>query len=217
MSINIEKFEQIKSHCQKTNANLIAVTKTQSIASILELYHLGQKIMGENKAQELCKKYEELPKDIQWHFIGHLQSNKVEDIIDKVILIHSVDSLKLLQTIDREASKIGKTMNILLQVHIAQEEHKYGFSKEEILEFFSSKTYEQFPHVAIKGLMGMATQTEDMDEIRNEFKTLYQIKQTIETEHAFSLKEISMGMSGDYSIALEEGSTMIRVGSLLFK
>lgn len=216
MSINTTNLEQINKICISKNIEFVAVTKTKSIETLIELYNLGIRNMGENKAQELCDKFSKLPSDIHWHFIGHLQSNKVVEIIDKVSLIHSVDSLKLLNTIQKEAYKINKSIDILIQVHIAQEENKFGFSLESAFEFFKSYQPSEFPNINIKGLMGMATFTENTELIRSEFKTLFNLKMRIVSELKFNLKHLSMGMSGDYLIAIEEGSTMIRVGSYIF-
>jgi pyridoxal phosphate enzyme (YggS family) len=202
-----------------TNVTLIAVSKTQPNSKIQEAYDAGQRIFGENKVQELVPKFEALPKDIQWHLIGHLQSNKVKYIAPFVHLIHSIDSFKLLQEVDKQASKIDRRLNCLLQVHIAQEETKFGFSENEIIDLLQSKAFESLKNIQIEGLMGMATFTENTDQVRSEFKslkTLFEKLRSMTLPSQFELKNLSMGMSGDYKIAIEQGSTMIRVGTALF-
>jgi pyridoxal phosphate enzyme (YggS family) len=201
------------------NVTLIAVSKTQPNSKILEAYDGGQRIFGENKVQELVAKFEALPKDIEWHLIGHLQSNKVKYIAPFVHLIHSIDSFKLLQEVDKQASKIDRQVNCLLQVHIAQEETKFGFSENEIVDLLQSNAFEQLKNIQIQGLMGMATFTDNVDQVRSEFKTLktlFEKLKSMKLPAQFNLKDLSMGMSGDYKIAIEEGSTMIRVGTALF-
>lgn len=192
---------------------LIAVTKTKAVDVIQEAYHAGQRDFGENRVQELVPKYEALPKDIRWHLIGHLQSNKVKYIAPFVHLIHSVDSEKLLQEIDKQAARCNRTISVLLQIFIAQEETKFGFSFEEAAELLARK--EQFPHVIIAGMMGMATNTDDPDMVREEFRSLQDF--FVQHSNQFPAPGIlSMGMSSDWKIAVEEGSTMIRVGSSIF-
>lgn len=198
---------------------LIAVSKTKPTSAILEAYQAGQRIFGENKVQEMCSKYEDLPKDIEWHLIGHLQSNKVKFIAPFVSLIHAVDSLKLLQEINKEAAKNKRIIDCLLQIHIAEEESKFGLSFDEASDLLRDDSICEMQHVRIVGLMGMATFTEDQEQIRDEFRTLYNCFHIIKSHHfTFNpdFKEISMGMSGDYQIAVEEGSTMVRVGSAIF-
>jgi pyridoxal phosphate enzyme (YggS family) len=203
------------------DAALIAVSKTKPIEDIKVVYLQGQRIFAENKVQEMCEKYEQLPKDIQWHLIGHLQTNKVKYIIPFVHTIQSVDSLKLLQEIQKEAKKIFRRINILLQFHIATEETKFGLSlpeAQDILEGLQSNP-ELYDCINICGVMGMASFTDDAAQVRKEFaslKNMFIILKNTYFPFTSSFKEISMGMSGDYQIALEEGSTMIRVGSLLF-
>ena len=212
---NITKFSQNL----PPGAKLIAVSKTKPVEKILEAYHAGQRDFGENKVQELVSKYEEMPKDILWHMIGHLQSNKVKFIAPFVSLIHSVDSMKLLEEINRQGAKANRIIPCLLQVHIAEEESKFGFSDDEVLGILQGEVLPQLYHVSVIGLMGMATLTEDVAEIRKEFRHL---KELFERIKSLSLppnalmRELSMGMSGDFQIALEEGSTMIRVGSAIF-
>jgi PLP dependent protein len=211
---NIEKFTQtLPAGCR-----LIAVSKTQPIEKIQEAYAAGQRLFGENKAQELTSKFEVLPKDFEWHMIGHLQSNKVKYIVPFVNLIHSIDSLKLLAEVDKQAKKIGRVVDCLLQVHIAAEDTKYGFSESEIFETFQAEQFKSLTHIRIVGLMGMATLTENQAQIRNEFKSLKTLYDKIKTMSipSVTMKELSMGMSSDYKIAIEEGSTLIRVGTAIF-
>jgi pyridoxal phosphate enzyme (YggS family) len=193
---------------------LIAVSKTHSVENILEVYNTGHKIFGENKVQEICTKYEQLPKDIEWHLIGHLQTNKVKFIAPFVHLIHSVDSLKLLKEIDKEAGKNNRKINCLLQIYIAQEETKSGLSFEEAEKILNEEV-KSLKNISIVGLMGMATNTSDEGQIRKEFQSLNQFYKKLQTTNS-SLQILSMGMSSDYKIAIEEGSNMIRVGSIIF-
>ena len=198
---------------------LIAVSKTHSTERILEAYNAGQRAFGENKVQELVPKYEALPKDIEWHLIGHLQRNKVKLVVPFVSLIHSVDSEKLLSAIDQEAEKAGREVKCLIQVHIAEEETKFGFTPDEAFRFFVDKRPAAYKHVRIAGLMGMATLTDDTTRIRKEFFLLHDLFEKVRAEgnvtrEAFST--LSMGMSSDYPIAVESGSTMVRVGSAIF-
>lgn len=198
---------------------LIAVSKTQPAEKVLEAYNTGHRSFGENKVQELVPKYEALPKDIEWHMIGHLQSNKVKYIAPFVHLIHSVDSVKLLEEIDKQGRKVQRIIPCLLQVHIAREETKFGFSEEEILQLASSSQLTQWNNVKVVGLMGMATFTDDTAQVRSEFRTLHSIFEKLKATTLpaqFQLEVLSMGMSGDYKIAIEEGSTMVRVGSAIF-
>ena len=202
---------------------LVAVSKTQSCETIQQAYDAGLRIFGENKPQELVKKYNALPKDIEWHFIGHLQTNKVKYIVPFVELIHSVDSLKLLDEINKEAAKCNRQIKCLLQVHIADEETKFGFTVSELfksaLEFIYFKKNLKYDFVKIAGLMGMATYSSDETKIRNEFRKLRQVfdilKGTVFAENP-DFCQLSMGMSNDYKIAISEGSTIIRIGSLIF-
>ncbi len=198
---------------------LVAISKMKSEDEIMEAYQAGHRVFGENKVQELLRKQEVLPGDIEWHMVGHLQSNKVKYIATFVHLIQSVDSLKLLKVINKEAAKNNRRIDCLLQVHIAREETKFGFSNEEVVEFLDSKDREELKFIRITGLMGMATFTDDRDLIRSEFKSLKTFFDAIKKsyfEEEPSFKELSMGMSGDYTIAIEEGSTMVRIGSLIF-
>lgn len=198
---------------------LVAITKTKPTKDILQAYHAGHFIFGENKVQELNQKQALLPEDIQWHMVGHLQSNKVKYIAPFVHLIHSVDSLKLLQTINREGIKYNRIIDCLLQVYIAMEETKFGLSEEELFDILNTDDFKSFTNVRICGLMGMATYTEDENVVRKEFRYLKGLFNKLKSSY-FSGKsyfaELSMGMSGDYKIAVEEGSTMVRIGSLIF-
>lgn len=198
---------------------LIAVSKTQPIEKIQEAYDAGQRAFGENKAQEMARKHEQLPRDIQWHMIGHLQTNKVKYIAPFVHLIHAVDSLKLLTEIDKQAKKNNRIISCLLQVHIAEEETKFGLSPEEVMELLKSDAMQSLDHIRITGLMGMATFTENMEQVRKEFRSLSQLFTALRSESLpkqVTMQELSMGMSGDYNIAIEEGSTMVRIGTSIF-
>jgi pyridoxal phosphate enzyme (YggS family) len=211
---NIEHFRAtIPPHC-----TLIAVSKTQPLEKIREAYEAGQRAFGENKAQEMTAKAESLPNDIQWHMIGHLQTNKVKYIAPFVHLIHGVDSLKLLQEIDKQGSKINRVIPCLLQIHIAEEETKFGFSEEEVLHLIQSGELENLKHVRVKGLMGMATFTDNTVQIRKEFTQLKSFFDTLKSQQSGNLEmlELSMGMSNDYTLALDCGSTMVRIGTAIF-
>ncbi|MFM1809743.1 MAG: hypothetical protein RLZZ382_968 [Bacteroidota bacterium] len=208
----------IRSSLPATTA-LIAVSKTHPIERIMEAYEAGQRDFGENKVQELVEKYEALPKDIRWHMIGHLQSNKVKYIAPFVHLIHGVDSFNLLKEINKQGQKNGRRISCLLQFHIAQEDTKFGLSLEEAKAFLAGPEFSLLDHVRICGVMGMATFTENTTQIRKEFQSLQAIYQQLKSNYFSSnaeFKEISMGMSDDYPIAMEEGSTLIRVGSKIF-
>jgi pyridoxal phosphate enzyme (YggS family) len=209
----------IKDELKNTGVRLIAVSKTKPVESIIEAYNAGQRIFGENMVQELTEKYENLPKDIEWHLIGHLQTNKVKYIAPFIKMIHSVDSLKLLQEINKQAIKNNRTIDCLLQIYIADEDTKYGMDFAEAIELLRSADFQQLENVRIKGVMGIATLTDNPRMIRDEFyelKTFYTgLKETFFRKDP-EFNEISMGMSGDYKIAVEQGSTMIRLGSTLF-
>ena len=199
------------------HVTLVAVSKTKPIEDLLEAYHAQQRVFGENKAQEMKEKYEALPKDIEWHFIGHLQSNKIKYIIPFVALIHSVDSLDLLEEINAKAQKINRVVPILLQVHIAQEEHKFGFKLNEIFEIIPD--LQKYPNIQIKGLMGMGTFTEDQTQLGKEFKSLQDLFDKIKQSYNKILPTfdiLSMGMSNDYALAIQNGSNMVRIGSTIF-
>lgn len=198
---------------------LVAVSKTKPNEDILEAYHAGHKIFGENKIQELVQKYDQLPKDIEWHFIGHPQTNKVKFIAPFVHLIHGIDSMKLLKVINSEAEKNQREIACLFQFHIAEEDTKFGLTLNEAREILESNEFKSLKNIVVSGVMGMATYTENQEQIRNEFKLLNTIFKTLKNEYFSELKkftEISMGMSDDYQIAVEEGSTLIRVGSRIF-
>jgi pyridoxal phosphate enzyme (YggS family) len=218
MPIHKQAYEQLLADLGSHHVTLVAVSKFKSAQEIKELYDLGQRDFGENYVQELTEKQEQLPKDIRWHFIGHLQSNKVKLIAPFVHLIQSADSLKLLQEINKQAKKYNRIIDCLLQVHIAQEETKFGFDEKEIDLMISQFENLGMKHVCITGLMGMASFTDDMNKVKNEFQHLkilfhkYANRQTLNIK----LRTLSMGMSSDYSIAVEEGSTMVRIGSLIF-
>jgi len=201
------------------NVKLVAVSKTHPFETIMEAYNSGQRIFGESKVQELINKKNHLPSDISWHFIGHLQTNKVKQIVPFIDLIHGVDSLKLLETIDKESNKFTRTVNCLLQIHIAAEDTKFGFSEEEVIKLFSSGKINEFKNVNICGLMGMATFTDNEQQIRKEFRNLKRIFENVKTDFFPNnelFKEVSFGMSDDYKVAIEEGSTMVRIGSAIF-
>jgi len=213
-----ENINLIKAHLPAI-VKLVAVSKTKPAELLLEAYRAGQRAFGENKVQEIVWKYEELPKDIEWHFIGHLQTNKVKYIAPFVHLIHGVDSYKLLKTIDAEAKKVNRVIPCLLQFYIAEEESKFGFSMEEAVELLQSVELKSMKNSLISGVMGMATYTDDEKQIEKEFAHLKTIFDQLKSEFFAEVpdfKEISMGMSGDYLIAIEKGSTMIRIGSTIF-
>ena len=198
---------------------LVAVSKYHPVGALTEAYEGGQRIFGESKVQEMTQKHEALPKDIEWHFIGHLQKNKVKYIAPYVALIHSIDSYKLLAEVDKQAEKAGRVIPCLLQIHIAQEETKFGFSPDECMAMLDEGTWRTLTHVQIAGLMGMATYTDNHEQIIREFSTLSSLFQKLKETHfkdepAFC--ELSMGMSGDYPLAISQGSTLIRIGSRIF-
>jgi PLP dependent protein len=205
---------QLPSHVQ-----LIAVSKTKSVEAILELHQAGQKAFGENYVQELMEKQGQLPADMEWHFIGHLQSNKVKFIAPFVQWIHSVDSLKLLQEINKQAAKHNRTVNCLLQVHVAREETKFGWDKEELLAMANTISFSDFAHVRICGVMGMASFSDNEQLVRSEFKEIKLCFDRLKNgpmKNLAAFNQISMGMSGDWLMAVEEGSTMVRIGSAIF-
>ena len=212
-----ENLNKIKNNIPN-HVTLIAVSKTKPIEEILEAYHAGQRAFGENKIQEMAQKYEALPKDIEWHMIGHLQSNKVKYMAHFVHLIHGVDSFKTLKEINKQALKHHRIINCLLQIKIASEETKFGISPENIESFFNLEELKNLKNIHISGLMGMASFTDDETVVKNEFKTLKSVFNSIQKYQSFNVnpKILSMGMSGDYLTAIEEGSTMVRVGSAIF-
>ncbi|KSA13952.1 YggS family pyridoxal phosphate-dependent enzyme [Maribacter dokdonensis] len=197
------------------SVTLVAVSKTKPISDIQEAYDQGQRIFGENRVQEMTEKWEKMPKDIEWHMIGHLQRNKVKYMAEYVSLVHGVDSPRLLAEINKQAEKHNRTIPCLLQVHIAEEDTKFGFNEEELLDLVRNENFKSHKNVKIVGLMGMATFTENMDQVRREFKSLQSLYLKLKSEYA-DFTTLSMGMSGDYQIAIEEGSTMVRIGSSIF-
>ena len=218
MSSIAENLKQIADSLPE-GVKLVAVSKTKPVEAIEEAYNAGQRVFGENRAQELAEKYEVLPKDIEWHLIGHLQTNKVKYVAGFVAMIHGVESLKLLETIDKEAKKHNRVISCLLQFHVAQEETKFGLNMEEVKALLESESYAEMKNVRIEGVMGMATNTENLTQVREEFRHLRRIFEELKQQYFADkpeFKELSMGMSGDYLIAVEEGSTMVRVGSSIF-
>lgn len=224
MAVNVEFYKEIVADLEKRNVTLVAVSKTKSSKDILELYDLNQRDFGENYVQELVDKHEQLPKDIRWHFIGHLQTNKVKLIAPFISVIHSVDSPKLLKEIDKQAKKNQRIIDCLLQVYIAKEETKFGLDAEELDEIITrilgtnSEAEKSFQNICVKGLMGMASFTDNAEVVRKEFtflKSLFNKYSTLSIANCqFSI--LSMGMSADYKTAIEEGSNLVRIGSLLF-
>lgn len=203
----------------KPGVRLVAVSKYKTVEEIREVYDFGQRIFGENKAQEMKAKHTELPSDIEWHFIGHLQKNKVKYIAPYVSLVHSIDSLELLQEVDKEAAKSDRVIPCLLQFHIATEETKFGLDLSEAKALLESEAFSRMQHVRIDGVMGMASFTEDKDQVRKEFVHLRELFTTLRDTYfpgEGHFKEISMGMSDDYPIAMEEGATLVRIGSKIF-
>jgi len=219
--VNTNAWQALYAECEQKGVTLIAVSKTKPASDIQELYDLGQRHFGENYVQELVDKQAQLPQDIRWHYIGHLQSNKVKYIAPFVHLIHAVDSFKLLVEINKQAQKNNKTIDVLLQLHIAAEETKFGMDERDIVEFFQyyNAQKEQLQNVCIRGLMGMATNTDDEAQIHAEFRKLHTVFQNLQHSEFLGkdhFNTCSIGMSSDYKIAIEEGSNMVRVGSLLF-
>jgi pyridoxal phosphate enzyme (YggS family) len=220
MAINKSKYQELKQELDQKNVQLVAVSKIQSPDDIYGFYQLGQRDFGENYVQELVDKQAQLPIDIQWHFIGHLQSNKVKFISPFVHLIHGVDRLKLLKEISKQAAKNGRIINCLLQVHVAKEETKFGLNEEELVNILAEvdQKPKDFANIMVTGLMGMASFSDDEEVVRGEFKFLkylYDKYKSVVTPNC-NFSTLSMGMSGDYKWAIEEGSTMVRIGSLLF-
>ena len=211
ISENIKKYKDELPE----NVKLVAISKTKPNEDLMEAYNAGQRILGENKIQEMTDKWEELPKDIEWHMVGHVQRNKVKYMAPFVSLIHAVDSLKLLKEINKRAKQNERTINCLLQIKIADEDSKFGISSEEAKEILNSEAYSKMENVKVIGLMGMATFTDDEDQVRSEFNYLKSVFDKFRDEHP-DLKELSMGMSGDYQIAVDCGSTMVRIGSSIF-
>jgi hypothetical protein len=211
---NLNELKKNISHCK-----LVAVSKTKPNEDLMEAYNTGQLALGENKVQEMTEKAESLPKDIEWHMIGHLQRNKVKYIVPYVHLIHSVDSVRLLKEINKQGEKIDRKVAVLLQMHIAEEESKFGLDEKELIELLTSDEFKDMENIEVKGLMGMATFTDDKDKVRREFRSLKNLFDKISRDYndeKLNLQELSMGMSGDFEIAIEEGSTMLRIGSSIF-
>ena len=216
MSIK-DNLLQIKSSLPE-HVTFVAVSKTKPISDLMEAYNAGQRIFGENKIQEMTEKWEQMPKDIQWHMIGHIQTNKVKFMAPYVSLIHGVDSLKLLEEINKQALKNNRIINCLLQIHIAEEETKFGLNEDELKDLLASESFINLKNIKIVGLMGMATFTENQNQIKKEFE---QLKSIFDTKKSLSIANsqlsiLSMGMSGDYKLAIECGSTMVRIGSSIF-
>lgn len=215
--MDLEKYREIVSLCQEHDVKLIAVSKTRSVEEILELYHVGQRDFGENRIQEWMEKKDALPDDIRWHLIGHLQTNKVKYLSPPPFLVHSGDRLSLLDALDKQAAKQGVRFSVLLQIKIAMEETKYGFEKEELIGWARSGRWKDYPGLTFRGVMSMASFTEDTAQVSREFAELRACFSELKayfTEPDF--QEISMGMSGDYETAIREGSTMVRIGSSIF-
>ena len=209
-----ENLQNIKATIPK-EVTLVAVSKTKPISELMEAYEVGQRIFGENKIQEMVEKYEKMPKDIQWHMIGHVQRNKVKYMAEFVSLIHGVDSFKLLKEINKQAKKYNRTIDFLLQIKIAEEDSKFGMSVDTANHLLKSKEFSELKNVNIVGLMGMATFTDDMNQVEKEFKFLKSTFDNLRTSNS-QLKIVSMGMSGDYQLAIECGSNMVRIGSSIF-
>jgi pyridoxal phosphate enzyme (YggS family) len=216
---NLEEYYKLQNELKAKNVQLIAVSKTKPKEDIMAFYEAGHRAFGENRVQELVDKYEALPKDIEWHLIGHLQRNKVKYIIEFVHLIHAIDSPRLLEEVNKRAGQVGRKVDVLLQFHIAEEESKFGFDWAEVVEMLESESFQQMENIQICGLMAMATFTDDEQQLRREFQQLKGYFDRLKTDYfadSEHFKTISMGMSGDFELAVEEGSTMVRVGSLLF-
>lgn len=213
-----ENIESILSEMSQ-GVSLVAVSKFHPSEAIMEAYMAGQRLFGESRVQELLKKIPELPEDIKWHFIGHLQTNKLRQIIGKTAMIESVDSERLLEMIDKESEKAGVVTNVLMQIHVAEEETKFGFSPEELEEYFVNRRFENLKSTHICGVMGMATNTDDTERVADDFRRIASIFKKIKEEIAPDLRgfdTLSMGMSGDWKIAVKEGSNLVRVGSAIF-
>ena len=214
-NMSIEQNLSIIKSSLPENVTLVAVSKTKPISDLMEAYDAGQRIFGENKIQEMAEKWEQMPKDIQWHMIGHVQTNKVKFMAKFVSLIHGVDSLKLLEEINKQAIKNNRLINCLLQIHIAEEETKFGLNKKELNDILTSTGFQEMKNIRIIGLMGMATFTDNQNQIKKEFNSLKSIFDQF-TIHDSQMTILSMGMSSDYQLAIESGSTMVRIGSSIF-
>ena len=213
--MSIEQNLSIIKSSLPENVTLVAVSKTKPISDLMEAYDAGQRIFGENKIQEMAEKWEQMPKDIQWHMIGHVQTNKVKFMAKFVSLIHGVDSLKLLEEINKQALKNNRLINCLLQIHIAEEETKFGLNKKQLNDILTSTGFQEMKNIRIIGLMGMATFTDNQNQIKKEFNSLKSIFDQF-TIHDSQMTILSMGMSSDYQLAIESGSTMVRIGSSIF-
>ena len=208
-----KNIESIKAEFT-SDVTLVAVSKTKPIQDLMEAYEAGQRIFGENKIQEMTNKWEALPKDIEWHMVGHVQTNKVKYMAPYVKMIHAVHKMKLLKEINKQAKKENRVIDCLLQMKIAEEDSKYGMTKEEIIEFLADEQLKNYTNVKLRGLMGMATFTDDNEQIKREFTLLKNLYEQLKSSHNFDV--LSMGMTGDYKIAIEQGSSMIRIGSKIF-
>ncbi len=215
----MQSIQEIKSGFGREDVRLVAVSKTKPVEEILEIYNQGQRIFGENRALELEEKARKLPSDIQWHMIGHLQRNKVKNVVPHVDMIHSIDSIRLAAEVNKQAKRIDRVIPCLLQIKIAKEESKYGFDLQQLLDWLGTGQWKDMAHIEFAGVMGMASFVPDMGIVREEFRYLKQcfdeLQSRIFRDYA-SFREISMGMSGDYQVAIEEGSTMVRIGTLIF-
>ena len=212
MSVS-ENIKEFKNNLPE-DVTLVAVSKTKPVSEIMEAYNTGHRIFGENKVQEMEAKWEEMPKDIEWHMIGHVQRNKVKYMAPFVSLIHSVDSKRLLKEVNKQAKKVDRVIDCLLQIKIAEEDSKFGLDKDEALELLASEAFQKYENVRVIGLMGMATFTDNENQVSEEFKKLKQIYDSVKDDYNFT--HLSMGMSGDYSIAIKHGSNIVRVGSAIF-
>lgn len=213
--MSIQKRIKYYKESLPNHVNLVAVSKTKPTSDLQEAYDAGQRVFGENKIQEMTQKWEILPKDIEWHMIGHVQRNKVKYMAEFVSLVHGVDSLRLLKEINKQAKKHNRVIDCLLQIHIAEEDTKFGLNEKELHELIDSPEFQDLTNIHITGLMGMATFTENQEQIRREFRKLKALYDAL-LRKGNELKVLSMGMSGDYEIAIEEGSTMVRIGSRIF-
>ena len=219
MATVAQRLEEVKSTLPATGVELVAVSKFHPAATIRQAYDAGHRCFGESRAQELQQKYDQLPHDIEWHFIGHLQTNKVKYIIPYVAMIHSVDSIRILDEIERQAARIDRVVDCLLEVHVAQEDTKYGFTLQECADFLAQTAVDTYPHIRFRGTMGMASNTDDEVQIRAEFTQLKQLFDNLRAGVMVNtpcFDPLSMGMSLDYRIAVEEGSTMVRIGTTIF-
>ena len=213
-----ERIKHYQNELAGTTSRLIAISKTKPIEDILKAYEVGQRDFGENKVQELAHKFDQLPKDIKWHMVGHLQRNKVKFLAPFVHLIHGVDSPRLAVAINKEGKKVDRTIPILLQLYIAQEDSKFGFAVDEVMEFLTSQQFKELQNIEVKGLMGIATNTDDNEQVAREFQLLKDTFDQINTQDIlpYKMTELSSGMTNDYKIAIEKGSTMIRIGTDIF-